>query len=171
MNLSNTPRTWSSRMFGRVCMLKASTGLVCLFVICTIFIYIYSDRSAEHVESGSPIHKNRVMTTPSTQYGRNSVSYSIELQSVLPSIVREKNFTHSTNFANDSISTSDMLLKNIVAAVHLLYVGSPWSSPFAWSNSFIQTMSEIGQCLIRACTFRNFSSRDFLTDWFRATTV
>ena len=29
----------SGRMFGRVCMLKASTGLVCLFAICTAFIY------------------------------------------------------------------------------------------------------------------------------------
>ena len=32
--------TISGRMFGRVCMLKASTGLVCLFAICTTFIYI-----------------------------------------------------------------------------------------------------------------------------------
>ena len=32
--------TRSGRMFGRVCMLKASTGLVCLFAICKIFIYI-----------------------------------------------------------------------------------------------------------------------------------
>ena len=32
--------TRSGRMrFGRVCMLKASTGLVCLFAICTTFIY------------------------------------------------------------------------------------------------------------------------------------
>ena len=31
--------TSSGRMFGRVCMLKASTGLVCLFAICTTFIY------------------------------------------------------------------------------------------------------------------------------------
>ena len=28
--------TRSSRMFGRVCTLKANTGLVCLFAICTI---------------------------------------------------------------------------------------------------------------------------------------
>ena len=33
--------TRSGRMFGRVCMLKASTGLVCLFAICTTFIYIF----------------------------------------------------------------------------------------------------------------------------------
>ena len=33
--------TRSGRMFGRVCMLKASAGLVCLFAICTIFIYIH----------------------------------------------------------------------------------------------------------------------------------
>ena len=32
--------TRSGRMFGRVCMLKASTGLVCLFAICTTFIYL-----------------------------------------------------------------------------------------------------------------------------------
>ena len=32
--------TRSGRMFGRVCMLKASSGLVCLFPICKIFIYI-----------------------------------------------------------------------------------------------------------------------------------
>ena len=31
--------TRSGRMFGRVCILKASTGLVCLFAICTTFIY------------------------------------------------------------------------------------------------------------------------------------
>ena len=31
--------TRSGRMFGRVCMLKASTGFVCLFAICTTFIY------------------------------------------------------------------------------------------------------------------------------------
>ena len=31
--------TRSGRMFGRICMLKASTGLVCLFAICTTFIY------------------------------------------------------------------------------------------------------------------------------------
>ena len=31
--------TISGRMFDRVCMLKASTGLVCLFAICTTFIY------------------------------------------------------------------------------------------------------------------------------------
>ena len=33
--------TRSSRMFGRVCMLKASAGLVCLFAICTIAICIF----------------------------------------------------------------------------------------------------------------------------------
>ena len=32
--------TRSGRMFGRVCMFKASTGLVCLFAICTVFIYV-----------------------------------------------------------------------------------------------------------------------------------
>ena len=32
--------TRSCRMFGSVCMLKASTWLLCLFAICTIFIYI-----------------------------------------------------------------------------------------------------------------------------------
>ena len=32
--------TRSGRMFGRVCMLEASTGLVCLFAICTTFTYI-----------------------------------------------------------------------------------------------------------------------------------
>ena len=32
--------TRSGRMFGRVCMLKASTGLVWVFAICTTFIYI-----------------------------------------------------------------------------------------------------------------------------------
>ena len=31
--------TRSGRMFGRVCMLKVSTGLVCLFAICITFIY------------------------------------------------------------------------------------------------------------------------------------
>ena len=34
--------TRPGRMFCRVCMLKASTGLVCLFAICTTFIYYIS---------------------------------------------------------------------------------------------------------------------------------
>ena len=33
--------TGSGSMFGLVCMLTASTGLVFLFAICTIFIYIF----------------------------------------------------------------------------------------------------------------------------------
>ena len=36
--------TRSGRMFGRVCMLKASTGLVRLIAICTIFLYILTDK-------------------------------------------------------------------------------------------------------------------------------
>ena len=41
--------TRSGRMVGRVCMLKASTGLVCLFTFYTIFIYIPISNTKQYI--------------------------------------------------------------------------------------------------------------------------
>ena len=132
-----------------------------------------ANRSAEPVDLGSPMHTNLLTIFPSIQVLRKMVSCSVTLSSVLPSIVREKNFILDKISFSFSFSVVDINSMKRVAAVVLSYVVL-WSIPLALSNWLSHFTSEIGLFFfMRACTciFLNLYSRSFLVCSFSAITV
>lgn len=99
------------------------------------------------------------------------VSCSVMLSSVLPSIVREKNFILDKISFSFSFSVVDINSMKHVAAVVLSHQVL-WSIPLALSNCLSHLMSEIGLFFfMRACIFLNLYSRSFLVCSFSAITV